>query len=96
MPVTQGTLEDVLDDRTDRRRHLLWSGMLQTARGPAQCTVIDISRGGARLSAAASVTVGQSVTLLVTGMGLFRGAVVWTEPGTIGVKFVEEKAASAA
>jgi hypothetical protein len=89
-------LEAELDDREDRRRQLLWSGILQTARGPAQCIVIDISRGGARLSAAAAVKVGQAVTLLVTGMGMFRGTVVWAEPGMIGLKFAEEKSATAA
>ena len=97
MSGTNGTaLEAALDDREDRRRQLLWSGILQTARGPVQCIVIDISRGGARLSAAAAVKVGQAVTLLVAGMGMFRGTVVWTEPGTIGVQFAEEKNATAA
>jgi hypothetical protein len=97
MSGTNGTaLEAALDDREDRRRQLLWSGILQTARGPVQCIVVDISRGGARLSAGAVVKIGQAVTLLVTGMGMFRGTVVWTEPGTIGVKFAEEKSATAA
>jgi hypothetical protein len=89
-------LEAALDDREDRRRQLLWSGILQTARGPVHCIVIDISRGGARLTAAVAVTVGQAVTLLVTGMGMFRGTVVWAESGTIGVKFAEAKGATAA
>jgi predicted phosphoribosyltransferase len=51
------------DDREERRRQLLWSGILQTARGPVQCIVIDISRGGARLTAAAAVKIGQAVSL---------------------------------
>ena len=84
------------DDREDRRRQLLWSGILQTARGPVQCIVIDISRGGARLSAAAAVKTGQAVTLLVAGMGMYRGTVVWSEAGTIGLQFIEEKNATAA
>ncbi len=85
------------DDREDRRRQLLWSGILhETARGPVQCIVIDISRGGARLSAAAAVKVGQAVTLLVAGMGMYRGTVVWSEAGTIGLQFIEEKSATAA
>jgi len=84
------------DDREDRRRQLLWSGILQTARGPVQCIVVDISRGGARLTAAALVTVGQSVTLKVAGVGMFRGTVVWSVDGTIGVQFIEDKAATAA
>jgi hypothetical protein len=84
------------DDREERRRQLLWSGILQTARGPVQCIVVDMSHGGARLTAAAFVTVGQAVTLKVAGMGMFRGTVVWAEQGTIGVKFIDDKAATAA
>jgi hypothetical protein len=84
------------DDREECRRQLLWSGILQTARGPVQCIVIDISRGGARLTATAAVKIGQSVTLRVAGMGLYRGIVAWAESGTIGLQFIEEKAATAA
>ena len=75
------------DERQDRRRQLLWSGVLQTARGPAQCTVIDISQGGARISVAAAVERGQAVTLVVTGLGMFRGTVVWTDGANIGIEF---------
>lgn len=98
MPVTYGTAPAVLDDRRASRRQLLWSGVLQSARGPVQCLVIDISRGGARLSvgAAAAIALGQAVTLLVSGMGLFRGTVVWTEPGTVGISFADAKNAGAA
>ena len=96
MSGTNGNAMEVLDDREDRRRQLLWSGILQTACGPVQCIVVDISRSGARLSAGAAVKVGQAVTLLVAGMGMFRGTVVWAESGTIGLKFAEEKSATAA
>lgn len=96
LSTTGNAPQEARDDREDRRRQLLWSGILQTASGPVQCIVVDISRGGARLTAAASVRIGQAVTLKVAGMGMFRGSVVWAERGTIGVKFVEEKSASAA
>lgn len=79
-----------IDERQDRRRQLLWSGVLQTARGPAQCTVVDISHGGARVSVAAAVNPGQAVTLVVTGLGLYRGMVVWSEGGTIGIEFAQD------
>jgi PilZ domain len=97
MTVTDGDAPEIaLEDREARRRQLLWSGVLQTARGPVQCIVVDISEGGARLSAAAAVAVGQSVTLKVQGMGMYRGSVVWTEAGTIGVKFAAASGATAA
>ena len=81
---------------TEARRQLLWSGVLQTARGPAQCLVLDISTGGARLSVGAVVAAGEAVTLMVAGMGMFRGTIVWAEQGVIGVAFAAAQSASAA
>ncbi len=78
-----------------RRGQLLWSGVLQTARGPVQCIVVDISPGGARLSIGANVASGEAVTLMVAGKGMFRGTVAWAEPGLIGVAFAAERNASA-
>lgn len=85
-----------VEARHDNRKQLLWSGVLQTARGPCPCTVMDISRGGARLAMGPAVKVGQAVTLVVTGMGMFRGAVVWEEAGSLGIQFSEEGSAGAA
>jgi len=82
------------EERLDRRRQLLWSGMLQSASGPCPCTVVDISSGGAKLSTAATVKVGQAVTLLVSGIGMFRGTVVWTEGGSVGIAFTDEPRAA--
>lgn len=96
MPTSYGTAP-VLDDREERRRQILWSGVLQSARGPVQCLVTDISSGGARLSVgAAAVALGQAVTLLVAGMGLFRGTVVWAESGSVGVRFADAGRVNAA
>jgi PilZ domain len=75
------------DAREERRRQLLWSGMLQTAQGPSPCVVVDISRGGAHVARAPSVAVGQSVTLKVRGLGMFRGKVVWCDTGDLGIAF---------
>jgi hypothetical protein len=30
------------------------------------------------------------VTLVVTGLGLFRGTVIWSEAGNIGIRFAPE------
>jgi len=81
-----------LDARRDTRRQLLWSGVLQTARGPCQCLVVDLSRGGAKVSLATPVKTGQPVTLVVTGIGTYRGTVIWWENGSLGIKFAEDHA----
>ncbi len=61
-----------------------------------QCRVADLSRGGARLSVTTEIPVGQSVTLIVTGIGTFRGAVVWADAGRVGLQFAAQASASAA
>jgi hypothetical protein len=82
------------DSCEERRSHLVWGGVLQTARGPVQCRVADLSRGGARLSVGVEIAVGQAVTLIVTGIGTFRGAVVWAASGTVGLQFAAERTAA--
>lgn len=69
---------------------------MQTARGPCPCIVVEISRGGARVSGVAPVETGQPVTLLVSGMGLYRGTVVWRESGSFGISFADERGAAVA
>jgi hypothetical protein len=81
-----------VDARRDARRQLLWSGTLQTSQGPCQCIVVDLSRGGAKLQLAKPVKIGQLVTLVVAGIGTYRGTVIWCENGSLGVKFAEERA----
>ena len=80
----------------ERQRQLLWSGVLQTARGPVQCIVAELSAGGARLTTGADLVAGQAVTLFITGIGMFRGTVAWAETGMVGVAFAAAKSASAA
>ena len=81
-----------VEAREDRRRQILWSGVLQTAQGPHQCLVVDISRGGARISHAPAVGIGQAVALKVLGLGNFRGTVVWSETGEVGIAFAADGA----
>jgi hypothetical protein len=82
------------DSAEERRDHLVWGGVLQTARGPVPCRVADLSRGGARLSVSTEFPVGQSVTLIVTGIGTFRGAVIWADAGQLGLQFAAQATAA--
>jgi hypothetical protein len=84
------------NERGARQRQLLWSGMLQTAHGPVQCIVAELSAGGARLTTGADLVAGQAVTLFITGIGMFRGTVAWAEAGMVGVAFAATTGASAA
>jgi hypothetical protein len=85
-----------LETREHGRRQMLWSGVLQTARGPCPCLVVDLSGGGARVSGVVAVEIGQSVTLVVSGMGLYRGTVVWRESGSLGISFAGHRSQAVA
>lgn len=76
-----------LETRKETRRQILWSAVLQTARGPSPCLVTEISTSGARLSSGAALKPGQNVTLVVAAMGSFRGTVMWNEAGQVGLEF---------
>jgi len=70
--------------------------VLQTSRGPLQCRVLDLSANGAKLSLMAVLTVGQAVTLVVSGMGTLRGAVVGEANGVFEVSFAAAPAVPSA
>jgi len=67
--------------------------MLQTSRGPFQCRVLDLSADGAKLSSVAVLTIGQAVTLVISGKGTLRGAVVREANGVLEVSFAAAPAA---
>jgi hypothetical protein len=75
------------EERRGSRHQIPWSGMLQTSRGPLQCRVLELSAQGAKLSVAAILTVGQAVTLVISGKGTLRGAVVGEVNGVLEVSF---------
>lgn len=76
--------------RADSRKQLVWMGILQTARGPLRCLVADIRSEGARLSQAGEVRAGQMATLVVAGVGNFRGKIVQTDEPGLAIRFAPE------
>jgi hypothetical protein len=74
----------------------MWNGLVLTVKGPYRCSVLDLSRGGARLLLSERLNrhqtvfaVGEPVTVMIATMGMLRGEVVWIQDETSGVRFVE-------
>jgi hypothetical protein len=60
-----------------------------------ECTVRDISDGGARIEAPPSVTVPEFFTLLIPQRGLSqRARIVWRQGGELGISFEIQQPAS--
>jgi hypothetical protein len=85
----------VPDRRLHPRAYGMWNGLVLTVKGPYRCSVLDLSRGGARLQLSERLNhpsvfaVGEPVTLMLASMGMLRGEVVWTQDENSGIRFAE-------
>jgi len=80
--------------RQSRRKKSLLPATLITDAGSSECHVLDLSRGGARVSSSVSVVDEQAVTLIVKPIGTFAGLVAWRAEGGFGVKFLAQHGAT--
>jgi hypothetical protein len=87
----------MVERRKHRRRPVVWRGKLEApnTRGAA-CAILNLSLGGAKLSSAATVAIGDCVKLTIDRFGTLAARVVWHEDGHMGVQFLEEEATVAA
>jgi hypothetical protein len=86
----------------ERRRHaraaVVWMATLRTKRGLYGCLVIDISRGGAKLSIldGPAIEPGEAVTLDLAPCGMYAASAVWQRTEYIGIRFADPPEAVAA
>jgi hypothetical protein len=87
---------EVPERRLHPRAYGMWNGLVLTVKGPYRCSVLDLSRGGARLQLSERLNghqtvfgLGEPVTLMIATVGMLRGEVVWTQDDTSGIRFVE-------
>ena len=76
------------------RKKSLLPATLVTESGSTECHVLDLSRGGARVSSDVVVVEEQAVTLIVKPIGTFVGLVAWRGEGGFGVKFLAQHGAA--
>jgi hypothetical protein len=87
------------DDQSDaaaseRRRHkrkpVLWAARVETRAGAADCIILDLSLGGAKLRGVAPVIAKQEVMLVIDRFGAIRAEVVWARSGHMGLRFTDK------
>jgi len=89
--------ETAKERRLHRRKPVVWLGMLDTAAVRSiTCAILNVSLGGAKISAEAVVAVGDPVKLTIMRYGTLAATVVWYEDGEIGVRFLDAPARVAA
>jgi len=91
---TEADRTDVQERRQSRRKKALLRATLVTDAGESECSVLDLSRGGARIGSPIAVVDEQAVTLVVKPIGTFVGLVTWRGAGTFGVRFLAQHGAT--
>ena len=71
------------------RRKVIWSGRVASAIGERQCTVFNISRGGAQIKLDATLDRCSTVELTLPGVGRLPGWVAWAQHDRAGIQFGE-------
>jgi hypothetical protein len=92
MPAVNGhaVLEPSDEERRQhKRKPVLWAARVETRNGPADCVILDLSLGGAKLRAPVAVSAKQPVMLVIDRFGALRAEVVWARRGHMGLRFVD-------
>ena len=71
------------------RKKVIWSARVASAIGERQCTVFNISRGGAQIKLDATLDPCSSVELTIPGIGKLPGWVAWSNYDRAGIQFAE-------
>ena len=95
------TIERLIDstrDRPDRPRSqrrfarcsVIWHGELETDDGMRECTILNMSAGGAKIRVEAPPASGTRVVLKTLRFGDFSGTVRWSGDNAAGIEFEGE------
>jgi hypothetical protein len=84
--------QSFIDQRRSPREHVNFPAWIQTGAGPQrrECTVLDISEGGARVLVPPSVTLPREFWIILSrdGSRRRRCRLVWRSNGQIGVAYL--------
>lgn len=81
------TAEQDLDNRSFRRRSVLWPAKILVGRHELSCQVWNLSLGGARVRIDLPIQEGTTVKLAVAGRGELAATVAWAKDGSLGLEF---------
>jgi hypothetical protein len=81
-------------DPRDRRRYprtaVLWPGRIAAEGAKADCLVLNLSAGGAKIRTAGPVGLDAKLTVSIGQFGEFCGTVVWKAKDLLGVRFTDD------
>jgi len=84
------------DRRDEARSALVWAALLVTEAGSFPCTIVDISRHGAKLQLAAPILSRQPVEIIIEALGSLGVELTWQMDDMMGVRFTAPPAQVAA
>ena len=77
------------DRRQEERKTVSLPGKLLFKGGEVDCTVYDMSPGGAHVAASSAVPANLPMRLKVTEHGEFLGMVAWRKDDRLGLRFIQ-------
>jgi hypothetical protein len=87
----QGTAQPWEDRRRHGRWRVRWWAQIEVGTDVLACTVSDLSVSGVKIHTSRPTVVEESVRLALPPFGDFKGEVIWTRDGHIGVRFADEE-----
>ncbi len=84
------------EHRAHARTDVLVAGRLLCRGQWAECSVVNVSAGGARLKAAGEFSPGQELCLELAACGRLEGVAAWARGGELGLRFTGDPAEVAA
>ena len=79
-----------LERRDEPRQALVWAAILVSEAGSFPCTIVDISRYGAKLQLAAPILSVKPVHLVIEALGSLGVECVWQLDDMMGVSFTAQ------
>ena len=80
------------EQRRHIRKRVLWAARLDTAEGPFNCVILNVSRSGAklRLPAATTISSREPIQLVLEAFGELRAEIVWQRGDKMGIRFTTD------
>jgi hypothetical protein len=75
------------EKRRYRRSAVIWPAVVSTPDGERQCTVLNLSAGGARIKIDRLPSANVAVSLRIAGVGQFPSRVAWLKGDGAGLEF---------
>jgi PilZ domain len=80
-----------MEQRTYKRKPVLWSARLHRDGRVLECAVLHISAGGARIRVRERFRIDSTVVLVIDRLGAFPGEIRWQKGNCAGIRFLEDE-----